>query len=294
MKRIWLNRKYIAKRATKWTGNIFAFGGLLGTFVSLSDWLDANTSIQCRIAISVGILLSVWLLSFVVCSAFASKKKRYEILELNGGYHVYVQYGDVFSDQEVINPNKRRNIVIPVNRCFDTKVDDDLISSNTLHGIALNKLYVAGLFDDNSLNIEIQKQLHNRQITATHLIREEKRSGNLERFPSGTVAEVKVSDTCTYFLLGLSSFDSNLKAITTDDDYVLALMRMLEYCNDRAQQFPVVMPLIGGGLSRTQKSERNILEYIIKLIELNKNLIHFDIHIVVRDSGKASVAITDI
>ena len=71
-------------------------------------------------------------------------------------------------------------------------------------------------------------------------------------------------------------------------------MKMLEFCNDRSQQFPVVMPLIGGGLSRTQKSESSILKYIVKLIELNKNLIHFDMHIVIRDSSKNSVAITDI
>ena len=53
------------------------------------------------------------------------EKNKYEVLELNGGYHVYVQYGDLFSEAEVTNPSMRRNIVIPVNRCFDTKVDDD-------------------------------------------------------------------------------------------------------------------------------------------------------------------------
>lgn len=294
MKRIWLNRKHITKMATRWTGSIFALLGFLGTFVPLSDLLNTNASIQCRIAISVGILLFVWAFSFIGCSVFVCRKNRYEVLELNGGYHVYVQYGDIFSDKEVLAPNKRRNIVIPVNCCFDTKVDDDLVSSNTLHGIALNKLYATGLFDDHSLNEKIQNQLHNRQISATNLTREAKRRGNLKRYPVGTVAEVKVSDICTYFLLGLSTFDKDLKATTSDDDYVLALIRMLEYCNDRSQQFPVVMPLIGAGLSRTQKSENDILEYIIKLIQLNKNLLHSDIHIVVRDSGKNRIAITDI
>lgn len=294
MKRIWVNRKYIAKLATKWTGSVFALVGLLGTFVSLSDFLDSNISIQCRTAISLSILCIVWLLSFVGGSICVWRKNKYEVLELNGGYHVYVQYGDLFSEAEVTNPSMRRNIVIPVNRCFDTKVDDDLISSNTLHGIALKNLYTTGLFDENSLNLEIQEQLHNLHIPFTTLQREEKRSGNLARYPAGTVIEVKVSDTCTYFFLALSTFDKNLKATTTDDDYVLALMKMLEFCNDRSQQFPVVMPLIGGGLSRTQKSESSILKYIVKLIELNKNLIHFDMHIVIRDSAKNSVAITDI
>ena len=54
------------------------------------------------------------------------------------------------------------------------------------------------------------------------------------------------------------------------------------------------MPLIGAGASETKKSERDILEYLVKLLKMNKELINSDIHIVVRDSGKESIAITDI
>ena len=42
MRRIILNRKYIAKLATRWTTGIFAFLGLIGTFASLSDLLDSS------------------------------------------------------------------------------------------------------------------------------------------------------------------------------------------------------------------------------------------------------------
>lgn len=294
LKRIWLNRKYIVKMATKWTGRVFATLGLLGTFVSLSDLLDSQLSIGCRIVISAFILLAVWVVLFIINAVFVTRKDRYEVLELNGGYHVYVQYGDVLSENVVMNPTTKRNVVIPVNRCFDTIVDDDLISSNSLHGIALNKLYAGGAFNKDSLNAAIQKNLRDRQLSSVHITRKEKRKGNLERYPAGTVAEIRISDACTYFFLGLSTFDNNLKATTSDDDYVLALMRLLEFCDDRSQQFPVVMPLVGGGLSRAEKNECDILKFIISLIELNKEHFHCDIHIVIRDSGKDSIAITDI
>ena len=91
-----------------------------------------------------------------------------------------------------------------------------------------------------------------------------------------------------------STFDKNLKAFTSEEEYVLAMMRLLEFCNERSQQFPVVMPLIGAGLSRTKKSEKDILNYIIGLVKMNRELINYDLHIIVRDNGKESIAIIDL
>lgn len=40
--------------------------------------------------------------------------------------------------------------------------------------------------------------------------------------------------------------------------------------------------------------ERDILEYIVKLIKMNKKMINCDVHIVVRNSAKDSLAITNL
>ncbi|WP_301961866.1 macro domain-containing protein [uncultured Phascolarctobacterium sp.] len=294
MKRIWLNRKYIAKLASKWTSIIFAILGFIGTFASLGDLLPETSSIQYRIFISMGILVGLWTILCVFFSGYVSWKRRIELFEASNGYHVYVQYGDVFSSEEVLKPEERRNIVIPVNRCFDTIVDDDLISSNTLHGITMKKMYASGTYTEQTLNNVIQENLLVQKSEFEQIRQEDKRSGNLSRYSVGTVAEVKNTENCTYFFLGLSKFDRDLHAHTTNDEYVLALMRLLEFCNIRSQKYAVVMPLIGAGASETKKSERDILEYLVKLLKMNKELINSDIHIVVRDSGKESIAITDI
>ena len=294
MRRIILNRKYIAKLATRWTTGIFAFLGLTGTFASLSDLLDSSLSIQCRIGISIGILAGIWVISFLLCAVYTYRRWRIEVAELNNGHHIYVQYGDVFSEAEVLEPQKRRNIVIPVNRCFDTLVDNDLVSASTLHGIAMNRLYRENGFDPNTLEDAIKNNLNLQEVSYDKLSINDKRKGNLRRFSAGTVAEIKISEQCTYFFLGLSKFDKNLKAFTSEEEYVLAMMRLLEFCNERSQQFPVVMPLIGAGLSRTKKSEKDILNYIIGLVKMNRELINYDLHIIVRDNGKESIAITDL
>ena len=54
------------------------------------------------------------------------------------------------------------------------------------------------------------------------------------------------------------------------------------------------MPLIGAGQSRIGNNEREILEYIIGLFKMNKDLIMSDIHIVVRNSGKDTISITGL
>ena len=108
-----------------------------------------------------------------------SKKEITSVYEVNNNCHVYVQYGDVFSENEVVNPNERRNIVIPVNRCFDTIVDNDLVSEKSLHGMAFKKIYADGIYDEDTLNKALLDDLTNRQrLKADTLIRTEKRGGN--------------------------------------------------------------------------------------------------------------------
>ncbi|MCC8136711.1 MAG: DUF6430 domain-containing protein [Clostridiales bacterium] len=252
------------------------------------------STLVCILA-SIVILLLVFIIFGVYATVRVIRKEQYELMEVSDGHHVYVQYGDVFSPDEVKNPSERRNIIIPVNRCFDTKIDDDLVSSRTLHGICMRRLYDEGLYTEETLSAEIQKFLGENVQTEPELIPStKKRSGNLKRYPAGTVAEIKVSDTCTYFFLALSWFDRDLHANTSDEEYVVALVRLLQWCNIRSQKYPVVMPLIGAGAADTRKSEKDILEYLIKLIQMNRSLVNSDMHIIVRSSGKDSIGIAGL
>ena len=295
MKKAWLNKKYIAKLACRWTTGVFSLLGFIGTFASLSEIVPTKWPVPCKILLSLGIVTAVWLFFFIACSVWFEKKKWIEILETNNDCHVYVQYGDVFSENEVGNPNERRTIVIPVNRCFDTIVDNDLVSEKSLHGIAFKKLYITGKYNENTLDIALQEDLTNRQrIVSDSIARSEKRKGNLKRYPVGTISEVEASNNAVFFFMALSTFDQGLTAHTTQEEYVLAMQRLIEYCNSRSQGYPVVMPLIGGGLSKTRNSERAILEYVVKLLKMNKDLITNDIHIVVRNSGRDVIPITEL
>lgn len=304
LKIIKVNKSYLFHSSAKWTAGIYAVLGFIGTFSSLDSWLNdflkrllrgKSPSILMCILVSIVILLLIFVIFFMCALLRVIKKERYELMEVSDGHYVYVQYGDVFSSDEVNNPMERRNIVIPVNRCFDTKIDDDLVSSKTLHGICMRRLYEEGLYTEETLSQAIQSFLNeNIQTKPEQILQSEKRSGNLKRYPAGTVAEIKVSETCTYFFLALSWFDRNLHANTSDEDYVVALVKLLQWCNIRSQKYPIVMPLIGAGAADLRKSEKDILDYLIKLIQMNRSLINSDVHIVVRSSGKDSIGIAGL
>ena len=294
MKKIWINKKFILGKGSQIAAYFFSIVGFIGMFAPLSDLLPKEMSILVKILTSGGICACVWMVACGIMAHWFYKEKRLEVFEVSNDCHVYVQYGDVFSADVIKTENKKRSIVIPVNRCFDTIVDNDLISERTLHGRAFKKLYETGKYDVDSLNEAIQSNLVEQRIIPQDISNEDKRAGNLRRYPVGSVAEVSVSEECTYFLLGLSTFSYNLKAETSMEDYVLAMQKLIEYCYNRAQQFPVVIPLIGAGLSRTNKKERSILEFIIKLLKMNQELIKSDIYIIVRDGGQETIAITDL
>lgn len=292
VKRIFANILYIFKTSCRWTAVIYAFLGFVCTFAPLNECLDESISLWKRIILSLLILATVWFIISIITAVITCLKNSYKVYEVNN-HKVFVHYGDLFSSDFITDTVRRRNIVIPVNRCFDTLVDDDLVSSNTLHGVLVNKLISNGKTRE-QIDALIDSSLASQNYQYITLSSKDKRKGKIRRYPVGSVAEVKETDKCTYFLLGLSCFDENLVATVSDEEYVLAISRIFEFCNKRSQQYPVVMPLIGGGLSRTGKSEREILEYLIKLIKLNKSQLLFDLHIVVRDSGKETVPITDL
>ena len=293
MKKILANMSYILVTSIKYTGAIFAIIGFIGLFAPLTDCSSMQEGMTKKIIWSCMVLVGIWILVFLATTSFVLLKKKYKLFDVNDGHSVFVQYGDIFSPNEISSTDKRRNIVIPVNRCFDTIVDDDLISSNTLHGKCMKQLYNKNLFTPESLNNEIQNWLANTESSFEYIERRLKRSGNLKRYDVGSVAEIKNNDI-NFFFLALTTFDKELHAHTSDEEYVLALMKMIIYSNKRSQGFPLLVPLIGAGAADTKKQERDILEFLVKLIKMNRNLINCDVHIIVRNTAKNRVAITNL
>lgn len=292
MKQIWVNKAHIAKVACTIVGGIYALISFVGMLVSLDEILPESIPMWRRLLISCLILIAVWAVCFVIVGIVLVHKKRFQVFNANGGHSLYLQYGDIFDPDAVLTPGQRRNIVIPVNRCFDTIVDNRLISEQTIHGAAFKQLYESGRYTQETLNQAIQDLLCD--TTYEDIPIQEKPSGNTRRFPVGTVATLSVDENTCYFLWALSTFDRNLKAHTSMQEYALALQKLVEACNTESEGFSVVVPLVGTGLSRTKKNQRDILSYLVSLFRVNRSEFNSSIHIVVRTDLKNEISIMDI
>lgn len=292
MKRIWMNRVYIAKLTTTIIGGLYAFLGFIGSLVPLDEILSDKLSVWERVGISLGVLLGAWIICFTAVAFILSHRKRFVVITANSGCKLYLQYGDLFDENEVIRTSERRNIIIPVNRCFDTVVDNHLVSERTLHGIAFKKLYAVGRYTEESLNSTIQQLLSFKEYENIEEI--DKPAGNRKRYPVGTVVDLPGNGEEHFLLWALSTFDRDLKAHTSMQEYALAVQKLVEACNTESEGFPIVLPLVGTGLSRTKKDQQDVISYLLNAFRLNRSEINCDIHIVVREDIKNEVSIMNI
>ena len=77
-------------------------------------------------------------------------------------------------------------------------------------------------------------------------------------------------------------FDNELRAHVEKIDYIKAIASLVKYISERSQGFSTYMPVIGTG-GADAGSVNDLVVYIVKTIELFKDEIDCDIHIVVSD-----------
>ena len=294
--RLWINKSAIFKLACTYTGVVFTFWGFVSLFNPLDGILPNDISFFCKLLIGFLVLLTVFILSVFIAGYYVLSSNQVCLGESSTKKSIYVKYGDMYSPDIIEKGyNERRAVVIPVNRCFDTIVDDHLVSRNTLHGRAFQELYSNHRFTPESLNERIRDILNqeNRQMYE-ELTQEEKPEGNLRRYEVGTTVNLQIEDKLSYYLLGLSYFDEHLNAHTSKIDYVLAVQKLIEFCNQNSQGYPVILPLFGSGLSRTNINLNDILHYIAEAFAINKDIINNDFFIVVWKGDKDKVAIKEL
>ena len=282
---------YIAKQAAEWTSVVFAVAGFLGLFGSFEGLFRESDTFWNKLLISAALLIGTWILCTIIVGIRVGGQIKKKVVEGKNGKAVYVVYGDIF-DSKIIE-NQKRYIAFAVNRCFDTIVDDNLVGSTSVHGMAFNRLYNQGLYTSSTLNTALQAAIKGTP-TYEILTTAQKPSGNLKRYEVGTYANLQIDDRLNYLLIGLTYFDTNLNAHVSKQEYVLCTQKLIEYFDMEAQGYPVLMPIIGAGRSRTDLQEREALEYLISALKINQNKITSDIYIVVYESAKNRVAIADL
>lgn len=212
-----------------------------------------------------------------VIAATAIKNAEHSRTIHSKGKTIRIRQGDIFEQEGII--------VIPVNRCFDTLVDDNIIAGSSLHG-----KFILRFFRDDTQILDriIEKQLSNARFDRQHRTR-----GKEKCYAPGTVVSIGC-DNRTYILLALTEFDENNNAGCTLPDYCRAIEDLLNYLNVHCQGRKVSIPLIGGGLSRMNSSPEDLLELLIALIKTDSHDCPKDIGICLTENTLESIDLSKI
>lgn len=269
------NIKAICGYSMKIGSAIFALLGFLSAFIDISTCFAKHIYAifcMCLVLLSVVLIAGIYVLKIKEKVVFLSRNQK----------SLMVRYGDLFEDDSKIK-------VIAVNRCFDTEVNNGLISSKSIHGKWIQtKLENISVAD---LKKQIEDSLN------SHLYKGEtvynKSKGNQVRYPIGTVAEVHDGAT-SYYLLALTEMDSNLNCHCTLEDYCYAISELMHYYDRHGQGDTMAIPIIGSGFARLDRSEKELLELMISLIKIYQTDMRGNIRIIVHSKLRTVLSIADL
>lgn len=288
------NVKSIGKTALAFSSASFS---VLSIILSFITWEEMGvTNIFVKMLIFVLIIIMALIGSTLWISVF----KRKRLLWTTGDGRVTVCYSNIMKLSFPKKKTVKKIVVIPVNTCFDTIVDENislydkpLVSPTTVHGLWIKNMVKHG-FNINDIDIAIDKSISLRGINPVkELSRQEKKRGKLKCYENGTIAVVEGKNNVEFFLLALSEFDENNKAQSSKDEVIKSLRSLLEFYDVNGQGYQMYITLMGTGRSRAGLTHHDSLQTITSLFSLYSEKIHGDINIVIYKKDRDKVSIFD-
>jgi hypothetical protein len=210
-----------------------------------------------------------------IYGGFTIREKNQVQLKLSDRVKANVFFGDIFQQNEIT--------VIPVNDYFDTLVDDNVVSSNTLHG-----KFIKNVFGGNEANLKEQIESSLSEVKPID-VNSNRKIENNKKYPLGTVCEVK-HEGKVFYLVALTRFNENHRAEITNSEYQDVLCRLFEFIEQKSQGRKVNIPLIGAGHSGCKISKQKLLEFLLFSIALSDNLTLIKgVNVVLHDTVKDEI-----
>jgi len=255
----------------------YAVLGVFSVLLGVVCIIDINT-IVTNIWGRIFLVICIFFVSLIVGAIKVLLTQKISIT-LTTDHKLDILFGDLFKQANIV--------VIPVNRYFDTCIDDNLIAHNSVHG-----QFVKNIFGGNvqELDEKIEDSLKYQGITSLELNTD--KMGKQKAYPLGCIAEIPKSDK-TYYLLALTEFDRNNEASCTLEQYYKSIINLLEYIKTHSQGKTVSMPLIGGGFARLNKGKVNILSNLVSICKMYNGHITSDMQIVLYKEDKSIINLHD-
>lgn len=204
---------------------------LIATYESVTN-VDVVSPFWCFLLLTATIGIGYFLLDGFYISG--NLKKRVEILNHGFDTRIFVEFGDLFK--------KQGWKAVATNDFFDSHVDEDLVSSKSLHGQTITKFW-----HDNRADWERQI---NTSLDRLECKKESRNKGNLKRYPIGTTADATIG-VQKFLFVALTTTDSSNNVTTADAESLICAVRgMLAKARALCSYEPLAIPLMGSGLAR--------------------------------------------
>ena len=287
--RIKINLKYILSKFMIVSTTVF---GLLSIAQIFFDWNTFGID-ECNVKAKFIILAVAVILCIIVALVWGLLSSKVVTILSADDVKIIVKYDDLMDIAFPKKPQPERIVVIAVNCCFDTIVNDVIISKRSVHGQFINH-YIHSESDLHDLDDKIDKNLSENTTSFTELSNKEKKAGKLKRYPLGSIAKIEGSNGVTFFLLALTQFDNNCNAHCSKQQYFDSLIKLFEYYDKNGQGKELYLYPMGTGMSRTGISKEEALDSIILLTKINKKYLKNKTTIVVDKRCKNEISITNL
>jgi hypothetical protein len=199
--------------------------------------------------------LLIFLFPSIIIAFIRTFPKNSIVIKLrNTNAIINIKFGDIF--------NENGNIAIAVNEYFDSEIGSP-VSPESIHGYFIKNVLgnKQELFDN-----AVYKSL--KGIPSIHHMRN---FGKKEIYPIGTTAVLEFGEK-KYLLFALAKTNEQYEAYTTPSLLLEALNGMLVKARSECNGYPLNVPLVGTGLSRSGIPPKYIIELLlISILRVSKD-----------------------
>lgn len=185
-----------------------------------------------------------------------------------------LKYGDMFEEDGWK--------AIGVNDFFDSAVDEDLVSSGSLHGYVLNTFWGENIQDWRG---QVQSALSSHEGEP-----ERRTKGNRKRYPIGTTVRAS-SKHHEFLFVALGKANPENYVTTANTEMLIKAVRgMAKEARAACSTKPLIVPLMGNGLARTNMPPTVLIDLILTALveESRHGKITHEIRIVLHSKLKKS------
>ena len=224
-----------------------------------------DASIWMRIFILGIVFIALWFTIYLIIGY----RYRNSIDILVKNTQITIKKGDIFKASALK--------VIGCDTHFDSRIDDIVISKQSLHGQLFLKHG-----DANEINEIVKKEAKQRGLRQN--------KDRLYTFELGTIIPYQnQSEDCTYLMLAMTELDDKYKSTTTLAKFEIMLMKMWHEIDRVYAGRNVALPLLGSGISRFEDGPRkkeDILRCMLCTLNTSGVTLKAQVEIILKDDSK--------